>query len=60
MSICEECILPSIKQLLMFVNAANKDVVVGRFRVPAANGNTTMNMAWGEIGSLGTIMPASS
>ncbi len=31
----------SILQLLMFVNAANKDVAVDRFRVPAASANAT-------------------
>uniref|UniRef100_A0A8C2BDY2 ADAM metallopeptidase with thrombospondin type 1 motif, 12 n=1 Tax=Cyprinus carpio TaxID=7962 RepID=A0A8C2BDY2_CYPCA len=35
----------SIHQLLTFVNAAHKDVTVGRFRVPAADANVTRKMA---------------
>ncbi len=50
----------SIHRLLTFVNAVNEDIVVGRFRVPAAGANTTNKTAQGEIGSLGTIMLAIS
>ncbi len=37
----------SIHRLLTFVNAVNEDIVVGRFRVPAAGANTTNKTAQG-------------
>ncbi len=44
----------------MFVNAANKDVAVGSFKVPAAGVNGTRKTAWGRNGFLGTTLLASS
>lgn len=39
--------LSSIHWLLMFVNAANKDIAFGRFKVPAAAANATRKTARG-------------
>ncbi len=51
----------SIHWLLMFVNAANKDVAVGRFRVPAARVRMHPGkQPKGEISSLGITMLVSS
>ncbi len=50
----------SIHRLLMFVNAVNKDVAVGRFRVLAAGAKRSGKRPEEETGSLGMAMLASS
>ncbi len=50
----------SIHRLLKFVNAANKDFAVGRFRVLLPVRMQPGKRPEWEIGSLGTIMLASS